>query len=61
MRKPSEPRDRIYVKGYRFLSLTKYDNKLGQKNLDNTKKSATDALKIASKDQSKEWQKQQVT
>ena len=56
-----EPREKKYVKGYRFLSFAKnmgthatkvaknLNNKYGQKLLDNVKKSATDALKIASK------------
>ena len=54
MRYPIEPRDRIYVKGYRFLSLHKnkgksLSNKYGQKLLDSAKKSATDAIKTALK------------
>ena len=49
-----EPRDKIYVKGYRFLSFAKnmgkyLSNKYGQKRLDSAKKSATDAIKTASK------------
>ena len=49
-----EPRDRIYVKGYGFLSFAKnmvksLSNKYGQKLLDSAKKSATDAIKTASK------------
>ena len=48
-----EPRDRIYVKGYGFLSFTKnmsrnLSNKYGQKLLDTTKTFATDAIKTAS-------------
>ena len=48
MRYSTELRDRIYVKGYRFLSFTKnigkrLSNKYGQKLLDNAKKSTTDA------------------
>ena len=47
-----EPRDRIYVKGYGFLSFVKnigksLNNKYGQK-LDSAKKS-TDAIKTTSK------------
>ena len=43
MRYSTEPRDRIYVKGYEFLSFAKnmgkhLSNKYGQKNLDSTKK-----------------------
>ena len=53
MRYSIEPRDRIYVKGYRFLSFTKnvdknLSNKYGQKLLDSPKKSATDARKTVS-------------
>ena len=54
MRYSIEPRDRISVKGYGFLSFAKsmgkgLSNKYGQKLPDNTKKSATDAIKTASK------------
>ena len=50
MRYSIEPRDRIYVKGYGFLSFAKsLNNKYGQKLLDSTKSSATDAKKTASK------------
>ena len=54
MRYSIEPKDRIYVKGYGFLSFPKImdthlSNKYGQTLLDSTKKSATDAIKIASK------------
>ena len=54
MRYTIEPRDRIYVKGYGFLSFAKnmgkrLSNKYGQKILDSTKKSTTDAKKTASK------------
>ena len=45
-----EPRDRIYVKGYGVLSFARsMSNKYGQKNIDTIKKSATDAIKTASK------------
>ena len=49
-----KPRDRIYVKGYGFLSFTKnmgksLSNKYGQKLIDSAKKSTTDAIKTASK------------
>ena len=57
-----QPRDRIFVKGYRFLSFAKnmgrnvrknisknLSSKYSQKLLDCAKKSATDALKTASK------------
>ena len=54
MRYSIEPRERIYVKGYEFLSFAKnmgksLINKYGQKILDSTKKSATDGIKTASK------------
>ena len=46
--------DRIYVKGYGFLSFVKnmgksLSNKYGKKIIDSTKKSTTDAIKAASK------------
>ena len=49
-----EPRDRIYMKGYGFLSFAKnmgknLSNKYGQKRLYSAKKSTTDAIKTASK------------
>ena len=54
MRYSTEPRDRIYVKGYGFLFFVKnigkiLSNKYGQKLLDSAKKSTTDAIKTASK------------
>ena len=54
MRYSIEPRDRIYVKGYGFLSFAKnmgknLSNKYGQERLDSAKKSTTDAIKIVSK------------
>ena len=54
MRYSIEPKDRIYVKGYGFLSFAKnmgksFINKYGQKLLDSAKKSTTDATKTASK------------
>ena len=54
MRYPIEPRDRIYVKGYGFLSFAKnmgksLSNKYGQKLFDSAKKSTTDAIKTALK------------
>ena len=54
MRYSIEPKDRIYVKGYKFLSFAKnigknLSNKYGQKLLYRAKKSTTDAMKIASK------------
>ena len=49
-----EPTDRIYVKGYGFLSFSKnigthLSNKYSQKPFDSAKKSMTDAIKTASK------------
>ena len=54
MRYSIEPRDRIYVKGYGFLSFAKSIGKslrniYGKKLLNSAKKSATDAIKTASK------------
>ena len=54
MRYSIERRDRIYVKGYGFLSFAKnmgksLSNKYSQKLLDTAKKSTTDAIKTASK------------
>ena len=54
MRYSIEPRNRICVKGYGFLSFAKnmgksLSNKYGQKLLDSAKKSTTDAIKAASK------------
>ena len=54
MRYSIEPRDRICVKGYGFLSFAKkmgisLSNKYGKKLLDSAKKSTADAIKTASK------------
>ena len=54
MRYSIERRDRIYVKGYGFLSFAKnigksLSNKHGQKLLDSAKKSTTNAIKTALK------------
>ena len=54
MRYSIETRDRIYVKGYGFLSFDKnvgknLSNKYGQKLFDSAKESTTDAIKTASK------------
>ena len=54
MRYSIKPKDRIYVKGYGFLSFAKkmgesLSNKYGQKLFDSAKKSKTDAIKTASK------------
>ena len=54
MRYSTEPRNRIYVKGYGFLSFAKnvgknLSNKYSQKNFDTAKTSTKDAIKIAFK------------
>ena len=54
MRYAIQPRYRIYVKGYEFLSFAKnmgksLSNKYGQKLIHNANKSATDAIITASK------------
>ena len=54
MRYSIEPRDRVYVKGYGFLSFAKnigknLSNKYGQKLLGSAEKSTIDAIKTASK------------
>ena len=50
MRYSVEPRDRIYVKGYRFSSFTKnMSNKYSKNLLDSANKSVKDAIKTASK------------
>ena len=54
MRCSIEPKDRIYVKRYGFLSFAKnmgknLSNKYSQKLLDTAKKSTTNAIKTASK------------
>ena len=50
MRYSIEPRDRIYVKGYGFMSFARsMSNKYGKKLVDTAKKSAADAIKTASK------------
>ena len=50
MRYSVEPRDRVYVKGYGFMSFARsIRNKFGKKLVDTVKKSATDAIKTASK------------
>ena len=64
MRYSTEPIDRIYVKGYGFLSFVKnigksLSNKYVQKLLDSAKKSTTDAIKTASKRAIKKKKKKQ--
>ena len=50
MRYSIEPRDRVYVKGYGFMSFARsMGNKYGKNLVDTAKKSATDAIKTASK------------
>ena len=50
MRYSIEPRDRIYVNGFGFLSFAKnMSNKYGEKLSDSAKKSTTDAIKTGSK------------
>ena len=55
MRYSIESRDRIYVKGYGFMSFARsMSNKYGKKLVDTAKKSATDAIKLLLKEQYKE-------
>ena len=50
MRYSMEPKDRIYVKRYGFMSFARtMSNKYGKKLVDTAMKSATDAIKTASK------------
>ena len=50
MRYSLEPRDRVYVKGYGFMSFARsMSNRYGKKLSDTAKKSDTDATKTASK------------
>ena len=50
MRYSIEPRDRVYVKGYGFMSFARsMSNKYGKKLVDTATKSATDAITTASK------------
>ena len=50
MRYSLEPRDRVYVEGYGFISFARsMSNRYWKKLLDTAKKSATDAIKTASK------------
>ena len=72
MRHSIEPKDRIYVKGYRFLCLAKnmgthatkvakhLSNKYSQKRLDNAKKSTTDAIKLIQREEFKKQQSELV-
>ena len=57
----TEPRFRIYVKGYGFLSFArKFVNKYGKKLMDTATKTGMDAAKIASKRFVQKLQKLQV-
>ena len=50
MRYSVEPKDRIYVKGYGFMCFARsMSSKYGKKLVDTARKSATDAIKTASK------------
>ena len=50
MRYSTEPRFRIYVKGYNFLSFArKFGDKYGKKLMDNPTKKGMDPAKTASK------------
>ena len=50
MRYSIEPRNKIYVKGYAFMSFARsMSDKYGKKLVDTAKKSAADAIKTASK------------
>ena len=50
MRYSIEPKDRVYVKGYGFLSFAKnFSNKCSHKLFDTAKKSTADAIKTASR------------
>ena len=50
MRYSNESKNRIYIKGYGFLSFAKsLSNKYSQKLLHSAKKSTTDAIETASK------------
>ena len=65
MRYSTEPRDRIYVKAYGFLSFAEnmyknLSNKYGQKLLDSAKKSTADAIKLLQNEQFKKQQKRLV-
>ena len=62
MRYSLERKNRINVKGYRFMSFDRsMSNKYGKKLVDTAKRSATDAIKLLLKEQYKKLQKQQLT
>ena len=63
MRYSIEHKDRIYKKGYGFLSFAKnigLSNKYGQKFPHSAKKSIADAIKLLQKEQFKKLQKELV-
>ena len=65
MRYSVEPKDRIYVKGYGFLSFVKnmsknLNNKYSQQLLDSTKNFGADAIKTSSKRVIQKQQRQLV-
>ena len=65
MRYSTEPRDRIYVKAYGFLSFAEnmdknLSNKYGQKLLDSAKKSTAYAIKLLQNEQFKKQLKRLV-
>ena len=62
MRYSIEPRDKIYVKGYGFMSFARIlSSKYGKNLFDTAKKSAANATKTASKRAIQKLQKQLVT
>ena len=62
MRYSIEPRDRVYMKGYGFMSFARgLSNKYGKKLAGTAKKSTTDAIITASKRAIQKLLKQQVT
>ena len=65
MRYSVKLRDRIYVKGYGFLSFSKnmgthVSNKYSEECLNSNKKSSTHAIKLLQREQFKKLQKQLV-
>ena len=61
MRYSIEPGDRIYVKGYGFMSFAKkLSNKYSQKIMDTDKKSTTNAIKTGSQQANQKLQRPRV-
>ena len=61
MRYSIEPGDRIYVKGYGFMSFAKkLSNKYSQKIMDTDKKSTTNAIKTRSQRANQKLQRPRV-